>query len=213
MKFKVAFLFDKKNDWIFNFYKKYNLYLDNFSIYYFFDYQEIEDFDIVFILGYTRILPNQFLRKNRLNLVVHESDLPRGKGFSPIQWQLLEGKSEIKISLIEASSKVDSGDIFLQKKLQFKGTELYDEIREIQAKGTFSIIYKFLENYPNFKQKKQVGNETFYPRRTKEDGELDITKTIEENFNLMRVGNNKSWPSFFYYKGNKFIINIFKDGT
>tara|TARA_B100000963_G_C22449807_1_gene590547 strand:- start:16 stop:657 length:642 start_codon:yes stop_codon:yes gene_type:complete len=213
MKFKVAFLFDKNNDWIFNFYKKYNLYLDNFLIDYFFDYEEIKDFDIVFILGYTRILPTQFLRRNRLNLVVHESDLPKGKGFSPIQWQLLEGKSEIKITLIEVTSKVDSGDIFLQKKLEFKGTELYDEIREIQAKGTFSIIHEFLEHYPNIKQKKQVGTESFYPRRTKDDGELDISKTIEENFNLMRIGNNKSWPSFFYYKGNKFIINIFKDGS
>ena len=211
MKFKVAFLFDKNNDWIFNFYKKYKLYLDNFLILEFFDYEEIEDFDIVFIIGYTRILPTQFLQKNRLNLVVHESDLPKGKGFSPIQWQLLEGKSEIKITLIEATSKVDSGDIFLQKNLVFKGTELYEEIREIQAKGTFSIIYEFLENYPNIKQKKQVGSESFYPRRTKDDGELDISKTIEENFNLMRIGNNQSWPSFFYYKGNKFIINIFKE--
>ena len=211
MKFKVAFLFDKNNDWIFNFYKKYNLYLDNFLILDFFDYEEIEDFDIVFIMCYTRILPTQFLQKNRLNLVVHESDLPKGKGFSPIQWQLLEGKSEIKITLIEATSKVDSGDIFIQKNLVFKGTELYEEIREIQAKGTFSIIYEFLENYPNIKQIKQVGEESFYPRRTMDDGELDISKTIEENFNLMRIGNNQSWPSFFYYKGNKFIINIFKE--
>ena len=137
MKFRVAFLFDKNNDWIFNFYKKYNFNLDNFSIYNFFDSDEIEGFDIVFIIGFTRILSTQFLQKNRLNLVVHESDLPKGKGFSPIQWQLLEGKSEIKITLIEATSRVDSGDIFLQNQIQFKGTELYDEIREIQANGTF----------------------------------------------------------------------------
>ncbi len=213
MKYKVAFLFDKNNDWIFSFYKKYNFNLNNFLIHSFFDSEEIKDFDIVLIIGYTRILPTQFLQKNRLNLVVHESDLPKGKGFSPIQWQLLEGKSEIKISLIEATSNVDSGDIFLQKQLEFKGTELYEEIREIQAKGTFSIIHEFLKNYPNIKQKKQVGSESFYPRRTKYDGELDILKTIEENFNLMRIGNNQSWPSFFYYKGEKFIINIFKDNS
>ena len=213
MKYKVAFLFDKNNDWIFSFYKKYNFNLNNFLINSFFDSEEIKDFDIVFIIGYTRVLPNQFLQKNRLNLVVHESDLPQGKGFSPIQWQLLEGTSEIKISLIEATSNVDSGDIFLQKQLEFKGTELYEEIREIQAKGTFSIIHEFLTNYPNIKQKKQVGYESFYPRRTKYDSELDISKTIEENFNLMRIGNNQSWPSFFYYKGKKFIIKIFKDNS
>lgn len=213
MKYKVAFLFDKNNDWIFNFFKNYNFNLNNFSIHKFFDKEEIEGFDFVFLLGYTRILSNEFLQKNRFNLVVHESALPKGKGFSPLQWQLLEGKSSITISLIEATTKVDSGDIFLQKKMQFNGTELYEEIREIQAKCTYSIIYEFLKNYPNLKQKKQVGSESFYPRRTKNDGELDISKTIEENFNLMRIGNNDCWPSFFYYKGKKFIINIFKDNS
>ena len=29
------------------------------------------------------------------------------------------------------------------------------------------------------------------------DGELDISKKIQENFNLLRVGNNDAWPSFF----------------
>lgn len=141
--------------------------MNNFLIFDFFDYKEIEDFDIVFIIGYTRILPNQFLQKNRLNLVIHESDLSKGKGFSPIQWQLLEGKSEIKITLIEATSKVDSGDIFLQKRLIFKGTELHDEIREIQSKGTYSSIYEFLENYPNIKQKKTSWRRIFLSKEDK----------------------------------------------
>ncbi len=213
MKIKVAFLFDKNNDWIFNFFKQFSFNSNNFLIYNFFDPDEVKNFDIVFILGYTKILPSEFLVNNNLNLVVHESDLPKGKGFSPIQWQLLEGKSEITISLIEACERVDSGDIFLQNKINFKGTELYKEIREIQAKATLSIINDFLKIYPNIKTKKQVGNESFYRRRTKLDGELDITKTIEENFNLMRIGNNESWPSFFYYKGIKYIINIFEDNS
>ena len=94
MKFKVAFLFDKNNDWIFNFYKKYKLYLDNFLILEFFDYEEIEDFDIVFIIGYTRILPTQFLQKNRLNLVVHESDYQKEKVFHQFNGNFLKGNQK-----------------------------------------------------------------------------------------------------------------------
>ena len=211
MRYKVAFLFDKNNDWIYNFFKKYNFNLKNFSINQFFNKEEIEGFDILFILGYTKILSSQFLQKNRLNLVVHESDLPKGKGFSPIQWQILDGKSEIVVSLLEATEKVDSGDIFLQTKIILNGTELYQEIREKQAKATFSIISKFLKIYPNINPKKQIGNETFYPIRKKSDGELDISKTLKENFNLLRIGNNESWPSFFFYKGVKYTIKIFKE--
>ena len=32
----------------------------------------------------------------------------------------------------------------------------------------------------------------------------------EENFNLLRIGNNELFPSFFYYKSKKYIIKIFK---
>jgi methionyl-tRNA formyltransferase len=144
-------------------------------------------------------------------LVVHESDLPKGKGYAPIQWQLLEGRSEITISLIEAAKKFDSGDILHQLKIVFDGTELYDEIREKQAIASIDIISDFLTSYPSISRSKQIGNESYYPKRTLADGELDISKTIKENLNLLRIGNNDEWPSFFYYNGVKYILKIFKE--
>jgi len=206
----VALLFDKDNNWIYDFFKNRKLEFKNYSINNFFRADEVLDFDIVFLLGYTKILPNKFLQRNKLTLVVHESDLPKGKGFAPIQWQLLEGQSEIKVSLIEATDNVDSGDIFLQSIITFDGTELYEEIREKQAIATINIISEFLKLYPNITRTKQVGNETFYPKRKSADGELDISKTLQENFNLLRVGNNDAWPSFFYFKGVKYVLKISK---
>ena len=206
----VALLFDKDNNWIYDFFKNRKLEFKNYSINNFFRADEVLDFDIVFLLGYTKILSNEFLQRNKLTLVVHESDLPKGKGFAPIQWQLLEGQSEIKVSLIEATDNVDSGDIFLQSIITFDGTEIYEEIREKQAIATINIISEFLKLYPNITRTKQVGNETFYPKRKSADGELDISKTLQENFNLLRVGNNDAWPSFFYFKGVKYVLKISK---
>ena len=64
MKYKVAFLFDKNNDWIVSFYKKYNFNLNNFLINSFFDSEEIKDFDIVFIIGYTKFFKSIFAKKS-----------------------------------------------------------------------------------------------------------------------------------------------------
>ena len=61
---------------------------------------KIKNFEIVFILGYTKILSNTFLKKNRFNLVVHESNLPLGKGFAPVQWQILENKKKLIFALL-----------------------------------------------------------------------------------------------------------------
>jgi len=209
MNFKVAFLFDKSNNWLSSYFSNYRVDRSNVEIKLFFDAEEIENYDVVFILGYTKILPKDFLLRNGLNLVVHGSDLPKGKGFAPIQWQLLEGKDEIKISLIEALENVDSGDVLLQDTIYFDGTELYEKIREKQVEATIKIVTKFINLYPNYDRKKQVGEESFYPKRTTLDGELDIKKSIIDNFNLLRIGNNDGWPSFFHYKGKKYVLKIF----
>jgi len=210
-KLKVAFLFDESNNWLSKFFDEYIITKNGCDVHQFVYAEKISDFDIVFILGYTKILPSDFLSRNGLNLVVHESDLPNGKGFAPIQWQLIEGKSEIKISLIEAVEEVDSGDIFLQHTINFVGSELYEEIRHKQAIATIGIIDDFIDKYPNVNRVKQIGEGSFYPKRKTKDGELDIEKTIKENFNLLRVGNNEGWPSFFFYRGKKYIIKIYKD--
>lgn len=211
MKKKVAFLFDKNNSWIYNFFKDKNFEIEGFEFYNIFDSEKVFDFDIVFLIAYTRILSKEFLKKNKLTLVIHESKLPQGKGFAPLQWQLLEGKSEIFMSLFEANEKVDNGDIFIQNKMVFDGTELYEDIREKQAIHTTRIIIDFLNIYPNYKALKKNGAETFYPRRYKEDSELDVDKTIRENFNLLRIGNNEEWPSFFFINGIKYILKIYRE--
>ena len=216
---KIAFLFDESNDWLnhdSNFisaeFQRDNLKIE---INKFYDANKIEKFDIVFILGYTKILPSSFLKRNALNLVVHASDLPSGKGFAPIQHQILEGKEKKKITLLETVESVDSGPILLQNTLNFDGTELYDEIRSKQAQATILLIDKFIKLYPNFERKKQSSlpqvKEHFYPKRLPKDGELNIEKSIKDNFNLLRLGNNKAWPSFFIYKKKKYIIKIFED--
>lgn len=213
MKKKVAFLFDKKNDWIYSFFKSYKFQLDSYVVSFLLDADKVNNFDIVFLLGYTKILPREFLQRNELTLVVHESNLPEGKGFAPIQWQILQGFSDITISLIEAAEKVDSGKIFLKSKIIFDGTELYEDIREKQAKATYDIIHNFLKSFPNITPISQEGKESFYPKRTAADGELDVSKTLEDNFNLLRIGNNDAWPSFFYLRGKKYILKIFNSET
>ena len=57
-------------------------------------YKKIKGQDIVFILGYGKLLPETFLNKNKLNLVIHESKLPKDKGGAPIHYQILANKKK-----------------------------------------------------------------------------------------------------------------------
>ena len=112
-----------------------------------------------------------------------------------------------------ADAKLDNGRILLVSDLKFNGTELYDEIREKQALATKRTIVRFLKNYPKILNKKIniEGKETFNKRLSNKNNELNIFKTIDEQFNILRIGNNDKWPSYFYKNGIKYIIKIFKE--
>ncbi len=211
---KVAVLLDPNNNWLDKYIRQIEK-IDNLKeryCFYFSDSpEEIKNFDIVFILGYTKILKKAFLESNGLNLVVHESNLPEGKGFSPVQWQVLDGRNVITVCLLEATDEVDSGDIFEKGLIELNGYELFDGIRKKQASATIGLIRKFLDKYPNIVRTKQFGKETFYKKRTIEDDELDVDKTLRELFNHFRIAHNEKNPLFFIIDGHQYYLKVYKD--
>ena len=69
----------------------------------------------------------------------------------------------------------------------------------------------FINKYPNITHSDQFGKQSFYPKRTEKDSELKITKTIKEQFNLLRVCDNDRYPAFFYINDKKYILKIYND--
>lgn len=176
-----------------------------------FSKNDLKKGDVAFFLGCYEIIKKDKLSLNKYNLVVHESALPEGKGWSPMGWQILEGKKEIPITLFEANEFVDAGDIYLQDKIILDGTELFNEWRKKQAEKTSEMCLKFIKNYNKIKPLKQEGKETFYPKRTSKDDELDINKTIKEQFNLLRITDNENYPAHFTINGCKYYLKIEKE--
>lgn len=175
------------------------------------DHQHAVGDFVCFLVGYSRVVPFDSLGKKRF-FVIHESDLPAGRGWSPVSWQILSNKQEIVVSLIEAAEKVDSGDIVLQDKMTFMGHELVDEIRLEQITASIRLISRFLKlsGAGKANARPQLGIATYYPRRTKSSSEIDPLKTIEENFDLLRIVDNKRYPAHFSLRGYRYILRIEK---
>ncbi len=177
---------------------------------------EIEEGFACFLLGCTKLVPSRILTRNQFNLVVHESALPEGKGFSPMTWQILEGKSEIPVCLIEAEEAVDAGIIYYQDKIVLDGHELSNEWREIQGAKTLQMCLRFLEQYGSDQRvdiadaEHQTGNGSIYRRRSSKDSELDISLSIEAQMPLLRVVDNDRYPAFFSFQGHKYQLKIEK---
>lgn len=208
---KIQILCDNINSWIIPYIQKFiaEMELEHVNIGLHFDHSNVEQGDILFLLSCEKKFKN--LSLNMHTLVVHESALPSGKGWSPLTWQILEGKNLIPITLFQAQESIDSGDIYEQILMEFNGSELIDELRDVQAEATFKLLRLFIQKFPNNKNVPQKGEESFYKKRIPSDSELDINKSILEQFNLMRVCDNERYPSFFQLNGHKYKVKIYKE--
>jgi methionyl-tRNA formyltransferase len=210
---QVGFLFDRQNDWLSEHVKSVKEtqeYQGKFEFAFSYTWQELAGFEIIFILGYTRILPSSFLESSQYNLVVHESALPLGKGFSPVQRQIVAGRNHIPVCLIEAVAEVDAGDILGRTEMRLSGYELFEEIRLKQAEATIELVHRFLDSYPTVHREKQTGPSSFYERRTEADDELDADQSIRDQFNHFRIADNHRFPLHFSIDGHRYYLNVSK---
>lgn len=177
----------------------------------FFNAEEVPDrFEVVFMLSVYGLVKKKDLVRHKHNLVIHPSDLPKGKGWAPLAWQILEGKNEIPIVLFEAAEAADAGPIYLRDMITLNGGELNDEIRQKQGEKLIEMSLRFIKEYEQLTPTPQSGDSTYYERRTSKHSEIDTKKPLIEQMNLLRVCCNREYPAFFYHQGQKYILKIFK---
>ncbi len=175
-------------------------------------HKKINKNSITVIVSYYKIIPNKYLLRSKHNLVVHESSLPKGKGFSPLFWQIINGKKNIIFSLFECASKADAGKIYFKKKINFPSSMLYEEIKEKQMNSAFELIHRFVKKYlkkKNIKAYNQKGMSTYYKRIDSAMGKIDVDKSIKSQFNILRTRDNQKFPAYFYYQNKKYILKIY----
>ena len=206
---RIAIL-TSKGQWFENYAQTLSELLDNIPIYH--NHKAFKaKYDIVFILSYHQLISEEVLSRNTHNIVIHESYLPKGKGWSPLFWQVLDGKKIIPFTMFEASSFVDGGDIYLVDKIELTGFELNKELRKKQAEKIIAMCINFVSHYEVFKNPiKQSGEESYNAKRTPNDSRLDIDRSIKEQFNLLRIVDNERYPAFFDLQGHRYQIKIEK---
>jgi len=211
---KITILTDNKKSWAVPVAKKLRTLLSSrHNVRHVYKKNNLTTGDIAIFLSCEQLIPSHLLAKNKNNLVVHESALPKGKGWSPLTWQILEGKNRIPVTLFEAVEKVDAGNIYRQDFLEFSGHELLDEIHKKSAEKIIEMVLWFVASAKKIKGRRQTGKESFYPRRRPPDSEIDPRKSIVALFNNFRVADNERYPIFFKHRGKKYILKIYKDDT
>jgi methionyl-tRNA formyltransferase len=167
--------------------------------------------DILFLISCQEIIKKNICEMFKATLVLHASDLPKGRGWSPHIWQILEGKNNITVTLLEAEDSIDTGSIWAQREFFLEGHELADEINEKLFQAELDLMDFAIQNFKTIQPKVQTEEgATYYAKRTPEDSQLDPNKTIAEQFNLLRIADSNRFPAFFDLKGHRYEVLLKK---
>jgi methionyl-tRNA formyltransferase len=164
--------------------------------------------DILFLVSCQEIVKAPVRQRYTHTLVLHASDLPRGKGMSPHVWQILEGQTELVVTLLEAADALDSGDIWHQQRVLVPRTALHDEIHTLLFEAELELMTWALVHNRTVQPRRQTGVETIYRKRHPEDSRIDLGTSLGDAFNLLRIADPERYPAFFEIEGVRFKIRI-----
>jgi methionyl-tRNA formyltransferase len=173
-------------------------------------HDDIPEGSVAFYLGCVKIAPAGVLKRNRRNLVVHASDLPKGRGFSPLVWSILSGENRVAVCLIDAAEEVDAGPVVFKEVIEYEGHELNDELRAPLGEMHLRLCLRFLSADRPPAGAPQQGEPTVLRRRGPRDSRLDPGRTIAEQFDLLRVVDNDRYPAYFEFRGCEYVLRIEK---
>lgn len=167
----------------------------------------VEDCDLIVVASYGKILSAEILKAPKYGAInIHPSSLPKYRGPSPIQTQILDGVKESAVTFIKMDEEVDHGPVL--KKIPFEILE--DDTFQSLAEKAFILasenVVNVIEGYVN-KQIDPVPQDhsqaTFTKIIKKEDGFINLDNVPSSEVLGKMIRAYYPWPGVW----TKFKIN------
>ena len=161
---------------------------------------------MVFIPHWSYIIPASIYERFEC-VVFHMTDLPYGRGGSPLQNLIVRGHKDTKISALRVVGGLDAGDIYLKKDLSLSGTagEIYLRANDVIEGMIVEIVEKQLQPVP------QQGEIVEFKRRKKEESNMGELTTMEQVYDYIRMLDAEGYPHAFIE--NEHFVFEFTDAS
>ncbi len=146
----------------------------------------------IFIPHWSNIISNE-IHENFECIVFHMTDLPFGRGGSPLQNLILLGYKKTILSAIQIDAGIDTGPVYLKKTLELEGTA-----NDIFLKSSLVIeemITEIINN--NLKPTPQIGEVTEFRRRKPEESNIINLTDLSSIYDYIRMLDCDGYPNAF----------------
>ncbi len=151
----------------------------------------------IFFPHWSWIVPKEVLEEFTC-ICFHMTDVPYGRGGSPLQNLISRGHIETKLTALKMTSELDAGPVYLKVPLSLKGSA--QEIFDRSAKLTFEMIKTIISLEPA--PIEQSGEVTIFERRTPKQSEIQGDETFSKLYDLIRMMDAQSYPKAYINYGD-----------
>lgn len=131
---------------------------------------------------------------SRFNCVIfHMTDVPYGRGGSPLQNLIIRGHKTTKLTALKCVSEMDAGPVYLKHPLSLEGTA--EEILRRASASMEDMIVEIVEK--GLVPVPQQGEVVAFKRRRAADGNMASLETLEQVFDYIRMLDADGYPPAF----------------
>jgi methionyl-tRNA formyltransferase len=175
------------------------------------DFFKRESFDVIVLGGWQRLLPETVLGTLNFGAIgQHGSSehLPRGRGRSPLNWSVIEGRERLVWNLFLIQPGVDDGPILDKEIFQINA---WDNAQTLYYKVGIVVKHMLARTLDHIQAGtltpiNQSGEPTYYGSRKPEDGLIDWSSPLTDIYNLIRAVSRPYPGAFSTFFGSSLTI-------
>lgn len=156
--------------------------------------------DFVFFPHWSWKIPPS-IYENYNCVVFHMTDLPFGRGGSPLQNLIVRGIYETMISAIQVTSGIDEGPVYFKEPMDISE----GNADEMLSRASDIIFFKMIPRLigEKFMPKPQEGNPTIFKRRLADQSEIPGNLSNRQIYDYIRMLDGEGYPKAFSKYGQR----------
>lgn len=142
--------------------------------------------DYIVVMSYGVMLRDNVLSSAKC-INIHPSSLPKYRGPSPIITAILNGDSDLDVCLMEMTSEMDAGGVYLRKNIKIGENDTNSDVEHNVSTAAIDVLNTYFSNPEQYTPVPQVGNPIFTRKYTGDDEIIDWSKSPTVIHNQIRA--------------------------
>ncbi len=166
--------------------------------------------ELLIVAGFPIIFKESMINSTRFGMLnLHAGPVPKYRGGSPLNWQIINGEKKIGISFLNLDKNIDSGNIY---KIYYFNLSRNENIKHAHVKANDLFAEKIDDVIQRIvlgdKGRRQNKKSLYWHQRSEVDSQIDWHKKAEEILNFIRALTRPYNGAFTFYQNIK--IKIFE---